>query len=266
MKNLICAGAFMLLLVACGSSKYRAAQKLYKRQLKNYSKQIKHQAKNIDNVDYSFTPTTNFNLRKPNAVVIHHTAQKSCDQTLQTFTLQRTQVSAHYVICRDGKVIQMLNDYLRAWHGGTGKWGNNNDINSSSIGIELDNDGYEEFKPMQIKSLLILLDTLKSRYKIPTANFIGHADIAPTRKNDPNITFPWQSLAEKGYGLWYTDTSNITLPAAFDHITALRIIGYDVKDTTAVIKVFKRKYIKENSAVLTEMDKKILFNLYRQNL
>lgn len=64
--------------------------------------------------------TTNFNLRKPNFVVIHHTAQLSCDQTLRTLTLQRTQVSAHYVICKDGTVYHMLNDAFRAWHGGVG--------------------------------------------------------------------------------------------------------------------------------------------------
>src|SRR4030095_16852175 len=101
--------------------------------------------------------TTNFNLRKPNYVIIHHTAQKSCDQTLKTFTLTRTQVSAHYVICEDGTIHHMLNDYFRAWHAGVGKWGNNSDINSSSIGIELDNDGFEVFSESQINSLMTLL-------------------------------------------------------------------------------------------------------------
>ncbi len=133
--------------------------------------------------------TTNFGLRKPGFVIIHHTAQNSCEQTLQTFTLPRTQVSAHYVICKDGTVHHMLNDYLRAWHGGRASWGNDKDINSSSIGIELDNNGYDSFPAAQINSLLTVLDTLKLKYAIPAANFIGHADIAPTRKNDPNVTF-----------------------------------------------------------------------------
>ena len=69
-----------------------------------------------------FAGTINFNLRKPNFVIIHHTAQDSCSQTLRTFTLTRTSVSAHYVICKDGTLHHMLNDYLRAWHGGISKW------------------------------------------------------------------------------------------------------------------------------------------------
>jgi N-acetylmuramoyl-L-alanine amidase len=147
--------------------------------------------------------TTNFNLRKPNFVVIHHTAQNSTDQTLKTFTLPSTQVSAHYVIGRDGRVYHLLNDYLRAWHGGAARWGNDTDINSSSIGIELDNNGTEPFAEPQLTSLLQVLAGLKKAYGIPTANFIGHADIAPTRKNDPSVFFPWKRLADNGFGLWY---------------------------------------------------------------
>ncbi|WP_046244127.1 N-acetylmuramoyl-L-alanine amidase [Hymenobacter terrenus] len=147
--------------------------------------------------------TTNFNLRKPNYVIIHHTAQDSTAQTLKTFTLPRTQVSAHYVIGRDGRVYHMLNDYLRAWHGGLAKWGNNTDINSCSIGIELDNNGNGPFAEPQITSLLRVLAGLKKAYNIPAANFIGHADIAPSRKNDPSAFFPWKRLADNGFGLWY---------------------------------------------------------------
>src|ERR1700744_5546259 len=98
--------------------------------------------------------TVNFNLRKPNYVIIHFTAQDSVQQTLQTFTVVKTQVSAHYVIGRDGKVYHMLNDYLRAWQAGISKWGSITDINSVSIGIELDNNGFEPFSDTQINSLL----------------------------------------------------------------------------------------------------------------
>ncbi|WP_204260734.1 N-acetylmuramoyl-L-alanine amidase, partial [Stenotrophomonas maltophilia] len=67
----------------------------------------------------------------------------------------------------------------------------------------LDNDGYHYFDSAQISSLLVVLEKLKRTYSIPTANFIGHGDIAPTRKNDPNWRFPWKLLADKGFGLWY---------------------------------------------------------------
>src|SRR6516165_140872 len=114
-------------------------------------------------------------MRKHNFVIIHHTAQNSCEQTLKTFTTVSSKVSAHYVICRDGTVHHMLNDYMRAWQAGLSKWGNATDINSLSIGIELDNNGFDTFPDTQINSLLDLLNVLKKTYSIPTANFIGHS-------------------------------------------------------------------------------------------
>src|SRR3954464_8352032 len=169
----------------CQHKPYADTNKSYKKQAKALGKQLQ-EAPLKDSVEMApWVGTTNFNLRKPNFVIIHHTAQNSCDSTLRTFTLPRTQVSAHYVICKDGTVHHMLNDYLRAWHGGAAKWGNNTDINSSSIGIEIDNNGIDTFSTAQINTLLQLLGNLKRAYTIPTANFIGHSDIAPTRKVDP---------------------------------------------------------------------------------
>ena len=158
----------------------------------------------------------------------------------------------------------MLNDYLRAWHAGAGKWGNDADINSSSIGIELDNNGFEFFPDAQMQSLLRLLAALKKNYNIPQANFIGHAEIAPARKNDPNIFFPWKELAGRGFGYWYDDTTNVIIPPNFDNMKALRIIGYDIKDSVAAIKTFKRHWLQDTSAVLTEADRKILFLVERK--
>lgn len=257
----------MVLFYNCNRGPYAATNKQYKKQAKNYAKQLGQAppADSLPQMAANWVGTTNFNLRKPNFVVIHHTAQNSCDQTLQTFTLPRTQVSAHYVICKDGTIHHMLNDYLRAWHGGVAKWGNVTDVNSSSIGIEIDNNGFDTFSLAQINSLLTLLQTLKKAYAIPTANFIGHADIAPTRKNDPNVTFPWKQLADSGFGLWWSDTTGVKVPKDFNPMQALRIIGYDIRDSAAVIQTFKRKYVqKEGSAALSDSDKKILYTLYRK--
>lgn len=247
-------------MVSCSRNPYATTNRVYKKQAKTFAKTIAAYPleDSLQNAPY-FAGTTNFNLRKPNFVIIHHTAQNSCEQTLQTFTLQRTQVSAHYVICKDGTVHHMLNDYLRAWHAGAGKWGNDADINSSSIGIELDNNGFEFFPDAQMQSLLKLLASLKKNYNIPTANFIGHADIAPTRKTDPNIFFSWKELAAKGFGNWYDDTTNIIVPPVFDHLKALRIIGYDTKDTAAVINTFKRHWSQDTTKGLSNADKKILY-------
>ena len=260
--------------IAC-SDKY--ASKIYKDTNSQYRKKSKQYAQLLakyplhDSAGISMSPkwvgTTNFSMRKPNFVVIHHTAQTSCEQTLKTFTLPRTEVSAHYVICEDGIVYHMLNDYLRAHHAGLGRWGNVTDVNSSSIGIELDNDGSETFTYPQMQSLYTLLGRLKKTYNIPTANFIGHADLAPTRKNDPNVHFDWQEMSRRGFGLWYGDTTNVPLPLDFNALQALRIVGYDVKDSTAAITVFKRKYLQiDNNKVLEEGDKKVLFALMKKFL
>lgn len=263
---IFCLFAFV---VSCSRPPYYQSNKSYKRQAKQYAKTIE-QKPSVFAVNEATSPlwigTTNFNMRKPNYVIIHHTAQNSCEATFKTFTLPRTQVSAHYVICKDGSVHHMLNDYLRAWHAGVGKWGSLTDINSASIGIEIDNNGFETFTSPQVNSLLQLLDTLKRKYAIPAANFIGHSDIAPTRKVDPNIYFPWKELADHGFGLWYGDTTNVTIPDNFNNINALRIIGYDVKDSTAAIKAFKRHFMQDTSAFVTDADKKVLLNLMNKSM
>ena len=69
-------------------------------------------------------------------------------------------------------------------------------------------------------------------------------------------------LADKGFGLWYDDTTHITVPPNFDHILALRIIGYDIRDTSAAIGAFKRHFEMQNkSKILNDADDKILYNL-----
>lgn len=257
------------LIYSCNRHPYHSTNKSYKKQAKAYAETIRQEPL-FFSTEYGqpsyWVGTTNFNMRKPNFVIIHHTAQNSCDQTLKTFTLPRTQVSAHYVICKDGTVHHMLSDYLRAWHGGIAKWGSLTDINSASIGIEIDNNGFETFTEPQLNSLNRLLDTLKRKHSIPTANFIGHGDIAPTRKNDPNVTFPWKLLAAKGFGLWYGDTTHITVPENFDHLQALRIIGFDVRDTSAAKLAFKRHFLQDTTPTLGAADKKILLDLMKKSM
>lgn len=257
---------FFLFITACNRSPYTTTNKEYKKQAKELAK-ILRQAPPKDSLAIigNWVGTTNFNLRKPNFVIIHHTAQNSCPQTLKTFTTRATEVSAHYVICREGTIHHMLNDYLRAWHGGAGKWGSLSDINSSSIGIELDNNGSETFSEIQIDNLLLLLQTLKKTYNIPASNFIGHADIAPTRKVDPSRFFPWKKLAENGFGNWYGDTTAIKVDAGFKNIDALRIIGYDVRDSTAAIRAFRLHFIQDSLTIIDAPAQKILYSLYKKN-
>jgi N-acetylmuramoyl-L-alanine amidase len=270
MKYIVKVSVFTLLIIslwACSRGPYADTNKSYQKQVKEYAEILKAKPEpwNSDSMKQPayWVGTTNFNLRKPSFVIIHHTAQNACEQTLKTFTMVKTQVSAHYVICKDGTVHHMLNDYLRAWHGGIAKWGSMTDINSSSIGIELDNNGFETFDSLQINSLISLLARLKKTYNIPASNFIGHGDIAPVRKNDPNWRFPWKTLADKGFGLWYNDKLE-EVPTDFNHIQALRIIGYDVKDTSAAIQSFKRHFLQDSTKSMNETDRVVLYNLQKK--
>jgi len=259
----------IVMISACTVAPYKLTNKTYKKQSKQFAQLLReYPIQDSAGLNYApnFVGTTNFSMRKPSYVIIHHTAQNSCDQTLKTFTLPRTQVSAHYVICRDGTVFHMLNDYLRAHHAGVSKWGGAIDINSSSVGIELDNNGFEHFDEAQINSLLVLLERLKKSFNIPASHFIGHGDIAPTRKNDPNWRFPWKTLSEKGFGLWWSDTSNVQLPQNFDYVTAIRLVGYDVKDTSAAIVRFKQHFLQDTTRGMTEPAQKVLYQLYKKYL
>ena len=257
--------SLIMIIHACTPSKYAGTNKSYKKQVKDFSKLLReYPLRDSAGLNYApqFVGTINMSLRRPNYVIIHHTAQHSTDETLKTFTIKNREVSAHYVIGRDGVVYHMLNDLMRAHHAGVSRWGNNTDLNSSSIGIELDNDGFEPFSEAQINSLTILLDRLKKAYSIPSANFIGHGDIAPTRKNDPNWRFPWKQLSEKGFGLWYNDTTSVQVPAGFDHLNAIRIIGYDLKDTSAAIIAFKRHFLQDTTKRMTPGAEKVLYSLF----
>lgn len=262
----ILASLINFLFFSCASKPYANTNRIYKEKAKAFSKTIRTAPKNdaLDSMqnNSAWIGTTNFGMRKPNYVIIHHTAQNACEQTLNHFTNEATQVSAHYVICKDGSLHHMLNDYLRAWHAGVGKWGNTTDVNSASIGIELDNNGVDSFAEAQLTTLQNLLEVLKKKYNIPAANFVGHADIAPGRKVDPNIYFPWKRFAESGYGLWYDDTTNVSLPEHFNINQALRIIGYDISKPEAAIQTFRQHFLQSVSeGELTEPEKKVLYVL-----
>lgn len=189
----------------------------------------------------------NFDERRPNLVVIHHTSDDTVTQALATLTSPAREVSAHYLVGRDGTTWQLVDERKRAWHAGASRWGADTDVNSSSIGIELDNDGEEPFADAQIAALLALLADLKQRYRIPTANFVGHGDIAPGRKVDPSRYFPWRTLAQHGFGLW-CDPPLSPPPVPMDLKTALRALGYDVTDLAATVSAFNRHYLQLDDA------------------
>lgn len=191
-------------------------------------------------------PSPNAEARRPNFVIIHHTTDDTADEALRTLTDPLRQVSAHYLIGRDGAFYQLVDERRRAWHAGASYWGGSTDMNSASIGIELDNNGNEPFPDAQIAALLALLDDLKRRYEIPAGNFLGHADVAPRRKADPSRWFPWKTLAEHGFGLW-CDAPPPQVPSNLDPLLALQAIGYDVAEPSSAVAAFKLHFSPEES-------------------
>jgi N-acetylmuramoyl-L-alanine amidase len=204
-------------------------------------------------------PSPNFGERRPNYVIIHHTTNDNAEQALATLTSRLREVSAHYLIARDGRIIYLVDEQKRAWHAGDSYWGGNRDLNSSSIGIELDNNGEEPFADAQIAALIALLRDLTARWSIPTANVLGHGDVAPGRKVDPSALFPWRRLAEAGFGLWCEppyDTQ--ALAVAADDAALLAALGYDVTRLPAAVAAFKRHWAPEDAGEGLSAEQRLL--------
>ncbi|MCK9387207.1 MAG: N-acetylmuramoyl-L-alanine amidase [Sulfuritalea sp.] len=191
--------------------------------------------------DAQWQPSPNFDQRRPNFVILHQTTNDNAATALATLTDPQRKVSAHYLIGRDGAIMQLVDEAARAWHAGESRWGATTDLNSASIGIELDNTGDEAFTEPQLVALLGLLDDLRTRHRIPAANFLAHGDIAPTRKVDPSRLFPWQRLAMHGFGLW-CETPPPAAPAGFDALLGLQALGYDITNAAAARQAFRRHF------------------------
>ncbi|MBF6025026.1 N-acetylmuramoyl-L-alanine amidase [Lysobacter niastensis] len=210
-------------------------------------------------------PSPNRNERGAQLIVLHQTEMESAAAALLTLQTRNSggPVSSHYLIGDDGHLYQLVADSERAWHAGAARWGGISDLNSASIGIELDNDGAEPFSEAQIATLLVLLEDITHRFDIPRHLIIGHGDVAPPRKNDPSVRFPWQRLAEAGFGLWPRE-SLAPAPAGFDPWAALRLIGYDLRDRPAAVRAFHRHYRGNEDDQWQAGDEELLYDLQQQ--
>lgn len=187
-------------------------------------------------------PSPNHNERRPNYVIIHDTSNDNIERPLKTLTDPAREVSAHYLIGRDGTLYQLVDENRRAWHAGQSYWGGLTDLNSASIGIELDNTGDEPYAEPQIDRLIALLKELQVRHRIPSGNVLGHGDIALRRKVDPGWQFPWSRLAAQGFGLWCKQPLTGLDPVP-DPTLALQAIGYDVTAPMAAMTAFRRHFL-----------------------
>ena len=140
-------------------------------------------------------------------IIIHYTGMKNELSALNRLTDNKSKVSAHYFIKKNGEILNLVPDLYEAWHAGKSNWKNIQSLNRYSIGIEIQNSGhknsYEKFSNKQMNSVKKLLRFLSKRYRVNCKNILGHSDIAPNRKKDPGEKFPWKELAKIKLAHWH---------------------------------------------------------------
>jgi len=139
---------------------------------------------------------------RPDLIVLHHTAMESAEAALARLCDPAAEVSAHYLISERGRVWQLVDEEARAWHAGAGRWGDVDDVNSRSVGIELANRGDHPYPLPQMTALEALMRGIMACWQIPRARVIAHSDMAPVRKTDPGPRFDWRGLARAGLSVW----------------------------------------------------------------
>ena len=213
----------------------------------------------------SLSPNFTKKNRKPKDikfVIIHYTGMQSEIESLKRLKSHTSKVSCHYLINRKGRIIQLVQDKDIAWHAGKSKWKKFVNLNNYSIGIELVNKGhkfgYEKFPNSQIRSLIKICKSLKKKYRIPRANFLGHSDIAPLRKIDPGEKFPWKELSYYKFGIWHKikkEKKKLVLSKNIhrEFFRNLFAIGYRYfkitkrkKADKLIIKAFQQRYLPKN--------------------
>ena len=201
----------------------------------------------------------NYNLRnnsKIQLIIIHYTALKNTLDAISYLCNKDKKVSSHYLISQNGTVYSLVKDKFRAWHAGQAFWQGIIDINSVSIGIELDYDPRgknNKYSLKMIRSLKKLILKLQKNYKINKNNILAHSDISPFRKKDPGKHFPWQSLSSSNLVINLKNLKKNEIKIIeqwFDNynlkskkqktIFALSLIGYDTRQVHKNDKLYNR--------------------------
>ena len=140
-------------------------------------------------------------------LIIHYTGMKKEIDAIRRLQDPNFKVSSHYLIKRNGEILNLVPDRYKAWHAGVSSWKYFKLLNKNSIGIEITNPGhqygYKNFSSKQIFSLKKLLNFLIKKYGIKKDCILGHSDISPDRKKDPGEKFPWEMLAKKKLVFWH---------------------------------------------------------------
>ena len=198
---------------------------------------------------------------RPDVIILHYTGMPDGAGALRQLCNPASEVSAHYFVWEDGRVVQLVAEDRRAWHAGKGLWKGESDLNSASIGVEIVNCGHEALPPYpiaQIDAVIALVGDISARRSIVPRRVLAHSDIAPARKRDPGEHFPWDALWRAGIGHW-TPPPPPDSPPMFRHgqegppIRALQamlaLYGYGVDlsgvydhQTRIVVAAFQRHF------------------------
>ncbi|MGE0627077.1 MAG: N-acetylmuramoyl-L-alanine amidase [Hyphomicrobiaceae bacterium] len=200
---------------------------------------------------------------RPYLIILHYTGLESVEHSIEVLADPRCKVSCHYVIAEDGRITQMVAESVRAWHAGVSSWKGETDINSTSIGIEIQNPGhsrgYPDFPPSQMQAVRDLCLDIISRHGMLPEHVLAHSDIAPMRKADPGEKFDWAWLAASGVGHWVEPEPLAPDPAPLEQgVTGaavqrmqidLSAYGYDIAPTGCfadpdlfVVRAFQRHF------------------------
>jgi N-acetylmuramoyl-L-alanine amidase len=144
-------------------------------------------------MDFIEAPSPNFDVRQapPDMLVLHYTGMRTGEEAIARLRdpAAERRVSAHYVVEEDGRVFRLVPEERRAWHAGVSFWRGQRDVNGASIGIEIVNPGHEfgyrPFPEAQVAAVVALITDVRSRWTIDDGRIVGHADVAPDRKEDP---------------------------------------------------------------------------------
>lgn len=212
-----------------------------------------------------WVPSPNFEARrgqgKIDMLLMHYTATPTNAYALELLTSPEAGVSSHYLIDGEGRIFQLVGEQYRAWHAGEACWGGEVDINSCSIGIEIQNSGaalarVPAYGRRQMEAVVALAKDIVARHKIVPQRVLAHSDVAPHRKQDPGAHFNWKLLAEEGVGLWgEVEIDRPLEPVGFDEMglsafqDKLSLFGYELEKSGVfdarcqlVVTAFQRHY------------------------
>ncbi|WND01557.1 N-acetylmuramoyl-L-alanine amidase [Temperatibacter marinus] len=225
-------------------------------------------------LDINWFPSPSFNERPeprdPDMIILHYTGMESGAAARERLCDPKVDVSSHYLIWEQGQIDQLILDDKRAWHAGVSYWQGRENINHTSLGIEIVNTGEEPFPERQIASVIALCQFLQKKYTIPAHQIIGHSDIAPGRKFDPGPLFPWTVLAEKEIGiiaqpLTEEALNQLSTLSDADFQAMLSTIGFSLRDKAAALQAFQLHWCPEGQPKeFCAATKKALYSVYTQ--